>query len=184
MEVKVGQVRRWNNDALGVQEFTVIPGDDREGFNKIRYNSGTETTWTNDYLEENSVLVPHVEATKTYTNSEVMDLMEQWYFVEGDKIENDTHLILEVVMSASGSRLGFANNHGGQILFANGDRWTITLVDRWEECTVQEAADVVCVTHVKCVLDKVEFEIKEAKDWDFVARKYIAYGIWYKKVSR
>lgn len=136
-------------------------------------------------------LPPQGETMKTYSNSEIMDLMEQGYFVEGDKIKYKGK---EGTVGCTFDGDTFRVANGGHTLFSKGDLWSIELVDKWEECTVQEAAKIILEgnsTEVKNIrisngaeIENIFIDKKEEPLGHMFDVLDIAYGTWYKKVKR
>lgn len=125
---------------------------------------------------------------KTYTNAEIMQMMDDGEFEEGDLIEDAQGTVCEYTIYEDGDLYFDHIDKTKYVVFTKGGVWTIKRKTRWIRCTAEEA-----LTHyaestedVKVIVNRQETTIENTGNEDsyFTATsEQIAYGIWYKKVK-
>lgn len=135
-------------------------------------------------------LPPIQDKKRTYSNAEIMQMMEEGRYIVGDEIENQSGLVVRIANNLSGE-IGFYLPHG-YVCFTKDSMWTINKKEVWEKIHLEEAMKCLqSKTHdVKCSVNGLdsgqtdEFYNKENELPTVIPVFQILHGTWYKKVKR
>ena len=163
VEVKVGQI--WMiDDREEIQVISILKNDLNKYKYLIKYENGEVTRCKEPYFsrgelkskEENTM-----QEERTYSNAEIMEMMDNGEFNHGDSINQELYDGL-VLYDENEESFYFGNNPAQ---FNKGERWTIERAEKWQDIAREEAPGILQHadwSDVRCTLDG---ECRTMKQW-------------------